>query len=335
MVIYGAIGMRSTMLQAMPYMTLLSVFVNCTCANPMLVQSPNLKERMTATWCNKPWEIARNIVETRNKLEADLRDDEIHEETHSLPNPEIDSSGVNVPVPVRNLIAKHNEMWRSHIKSLEGKPDVVNEWEVALKGLHMSVANSNACGFIIGLCKYMLVIGLLFSSSEHHNLLVLISFLAFFPYCLIMVLPSIVRVGISMYISDADIKNALGWMLLPLNIFGYKFTWLSEAPVPSELSHRSSKFEPGPANGFDEYNGDSTSPMHNYTSEMEMVCVNSLKINHKKDHHHHNNNINVKNIANKTKSLNEVVDTIPHGVATSIEEECDIEKHIHDIIPNN
>jgi len=283
-VMYAAIGMRATLLQAMPYMTLLSVFATCTCANPMFVQSPNLKERMINPWCNKPWELARNSIKTRIKLEAGVRSDEIHEETHSLPNPEIDSSGVNVPVPVRNLIEKHNEMWRSHMKSLEGKHDVVNEWEVALKGLHMSVSNSNVCGFVIGCCKYVFVTGLLFSSSEHHNLLVGLSLLAFFPYCLIMSLPFILRAGVNMYISDADIKRALGWVLLPLNMFGYKFTWLSSTPAPTvtESVNKNDKAQSeGDSSYLDEYYVDNTSgsPMHDHstTGETEMVSVNPMK----------------------------------------------------------
>ena len=42
------------------------------------------------------------------------------------------------------------------------------------------------------------------------------------------------KIGISCYVSDADIKRTLGWMLFPLNVLGYKFTWLSKSPFAME-----------------------------------------------------------------------------------------------------
>ena len=116
-VMYGTIGMRATLLQAMPYMTFLSIFTISTCANPIFVFSRNLHDRMHSSWFQDPWIQARRLVQERIEMEGGVRKEEVHERTHALPNPDYDSDGIQVPQYKRQLIDAQNAVRIERIAS--------------------------------------------------------------------------------------------------------------------------------------------------------------------------------------------------------------------------
>ena len=54
----------------------------------------------------------------------------------------------------------------------------------------------------------------------------MIGFILLIPYTFVIALTMTMKVGISLYVSDNDLRLALGWLLLPLNLFGYEYRWL-------------------------------------------------------------------------------------------------------------
>jgi len=231
LVMYGMIAMRATILQAIPYMTVVSVFATTTCANPMFVQSASLRKMMFTTWYANPYEKARRMIEERIATEAAVRSAETHENAHALPNPERDADGMLVPPDRRQSIDKYNQFWKKRMAILSGKHDVVNEWEVSLRGTYLAVNNSNCVNFLVGCMQYTLQSMLIYTKKDDHAQLFIIAFLVMAPYCIVRALPVLCNFGTSLYISDEQLRWALGWVRMPLNLFGCKYTWLS-APEP-------------------------------------------------------------------------------------------------------
>ena len=187
-----------------------------------------------------------------------------------MPNPAFDSDGINIPASKREVIDRYNSYWQQRMELLltRKQDDVVNEWEVNLLGIYLFVNNSNIINFIVGCIQFALVNALLFTSESNQTTVLMIGIVLLSPYACVMTLSLIMRFGVSLYVSDADIKLAYGWLLLPLNMFGYKFTWLS----PTEVTDTSKTQLADNNNSDKKGNVSSTSS----SSDIELTTMNPM-----------------------------------------------------------
>jgi hypothetical protein len=107
--LHSVIAMRACLVQAIPYMSLLSIFASFVCAYPIVVKSESLKACLFQNWVQNASQEARETIEERIRTNAAIRDAEMDEHASDLPNPDFDSDGAVVPESRRKLIEKVNK----------------------------------------------------------------------------------------------------------------------------------------------------------------------------------------------------------------------------------
>ena len=96
--------------------------------------------------------------------------------------------------------------------------DRVNEWEVNLLAVHLVVGSSNYISFAMGLFRYVLTVWLLLVDDSQHKKLVISSMVVFLPYAFLTTgLSLVMRMWLSLYITDEEIRQALGFFTWPFH----------------------------------------------------------------------------------------------------------------------
>ena len=217
MTLYSLVAMRAALLQAMPYMSLLSIFASFVSGHPQIVFSETLKTSLLRDWVLNAEAEAREIIQQRIDQEGRIRTDETHEHAHCIANPDVDKDGVAVPPAKRQMIEEHNEQWRKRMQIVLSGKDRVNEWEVYLLTATIATSGSNRISFAMGVFRFFVTVWLLFLDSSTHSALISTSLIVFTPYVLVTVgFPVLMRMGVSMYVSDEEVMIALCWIIIPL-----------------------------------------------------------------------------------------------------------------------
>ena len=216
MTLYSLVAMRAALLQAMPYMSLLSIFASFVSGHPQIVFSETLKTNLLRDWVLNAEAEAREIIQQRIDQEGRIRTDETHEHAHCIANPDVDKDGVAVPPAKRQMIEEHNEQWQKRMRIVLCGKDRVNEWEVYLLTAKIATSGSNRISFAMGVFRFFVTVWLLFADSSTHSALISTSLIVFTPYVLVTVgFPVLTRMGVSMYVTDAEVMFALCWIIIP------------------------------------------------------------------------------------------------------------------------
>ena len=266
--IYALMAMRAALLQAFPYMSFLSVYTTCTAAYPIYTTSNALNACLLPPWVSKPFDVARRIIEERLEQETEIRKDETRLESHQLDNPEFfereavtssvrgahgagdagdaDNAGgastlatSRIPVPsmTRHLKDEMNFWWHERMgKVVNGMNDRVNEWEVTLLGMHIALTQSRYAMLIVSMMRYVIIVWLLLAHESSHQSLITYSLLFLVPYSAVAyAFPFVIRMGISNYVSDAEVMYSFGWIIIPARFFWSKIClYCMRSQPPSE-----------------------------------------------------------------------------------------------------
>jgi hypothetical protein len=183
------------------------------------VQSHKLKKNILRNWVHDAEHEARLTIQQRVDMEASIRKDETHENEHALDNPEVDADGVVIAVATRQKIQNMNNAWKERMQLVMKNKDIVNEWELKLLALNLLVGSSNMISYFMGVLRFVLSVLVLYTDSTENTLFILLALLAFAPYTMITVgFPIIMRMGVSLYISDGEVMLALGWIIKPVRL---------------------------------------------------------------------------------------------------------------------
>ena len=113
--LHSLIALRACLIQAIPYMSLLSIFASFVCSYPIAVKSESLKACLLPDWVEDATSEARKTIQDRINTNASIRADDVHEHVHDIPNPEFDSDGITIPEATRILIAEINKTRQEQI----------------------------------------------------------------------------------------------------------------------------------------------------------------------------------------------------------------------------
>ena len=97
----------------------------------------------------------------------------------------------------------------------------VDEWVIAIKGTIIYVHESRALNFCFNLYKFILTLGLLWTSSANLMYWMISAVVILLPYCLLSALNGVAILGDTLYITDEDLEHALGCIGL-----GCIFRWI-------------------------------------------------------------------------------------------------------------
>jgi hypothetical protein len=213
--ISSMISTRATILQVIPWLAPVTVFVSQMARFPIFVFSPFLEYNLLTLLPYKtPYKSCRAWQQLLLDISMELRDKEIRSTTWSLPNPigvsYDDGSLEPVPEWERDTIRAHNIKMESKLKGVHNSPrPKVQTWEVALAGT-LSLMDSRLIQFLYNLYKFTLVMGVSFFYDEFTTPHVsIITAAVLIPVASIFALSSPLLIGRLMGITDADLVLAL------------------------------------------------------------------------------------------------------------------------------
>ena len=162
----AVVACRSTILQIIPVLSLVSILACTTASTPLFVTDKRLRKNLPELMISEPFAEAR-IQEKETLEEAEIvRRHEMTEFDHDVPNPEfqLDPRGKPEAVPAerRIEIEEANEESREKMRIIMTQPPrVVNEWMVFMNGISLMITESRGVGAAINYYKFMLTVGIL------------------------------------------------------------------------------------------------------------------------------------------------------------------------------
>ncbi len=215
--LYAMLATRACMMQLIPYMSIVSIFVTSTSAFPLFVKCEDLDEALGSLVVKKPFAISRQLITERLARERSIRNAEVDtKHAHDIPNPELKMHKIGRMVPVapetRTRIDQLNEGCQTYLEKAINQEDVVNEWEVNLLGVYVYVTSSRLIMFCIGVCRWAASVGFLYFGEAYIDTLVIVAALVFAPYCIVLSIPILILIGQVLYITDAEIQACFGWI---------------------------------------------------------------------------------------------------------------------------
>jgi hypothetical protein len=218
--LYAMIGMRSTMFQAIPYMTFLSVFAICTAGTPLFIKWESLKKCILPDYVEDCFGEARQMIQERINMEKEIR--------------KIDTNCISQEIIFRKEfnynetkgIPIYNKSWTKRINSIlkNDDNDRINEWEVRLLGIYIYIRENNRIQFTLGLIKFILAFwSLHVKSLKSVNVLTVCILLYTVPYSIYKSIPLFIRIGLSYYITDEEVVYLV--LVLKYLIKGPYWVW--------------------------------------------------------------------------------------------------------------
>lgn len=220
---------RSTLLQIIPELCVLSIFACTTATSPIFVFDKHLRKNLPEILISEPFAEARTQEREYIEEAEIVRRHEMTEFDHDIPNPqyETDMRGKPVIVPSR----RREEIEKLNVENREGMklimtqpPRVVNEWMVFMTGISLTVTESRGVAFFLNLYKFILTVGILLSPPELLRLWMLSAIIILLPYAIITTLSINVMLGRAMDITDTDLHHTftcigLGCLLRTMTYF--------------------------------------------------------------------------------------------------------------------
>ena len=220
MVLSSTIVTRCVLLQLVPQLTVISIYCATTSTTPIFVYSDKVRQNLPEMSISAPFTEARAQEQERIDEMEWIRQTEMTEDMHCIPNPETkvvkagiigsETKVVLINPAVRAHIEKANEASREKMRAILQQPArTVNEWMVMVNGVCMYVLDSRGFNYFVNLYKFILTLGMLLSGPEYIKMWMASAVLILFPYALIIGLKMNVTLGMAMDITDEDIGRLL------------------------------------------------------------------------------------------------------------------------------
>jgi len=207
------VSTRSVILQLIPSLTVLSIFASTMSATPIFVSSKRLDRNLPEMIISEPFTEARAQEQEGIDETEWIRKTEVSEEQNCVPNPYhkmVKGKLRVVSREAREAIEKGNEYSRAKMRRIINMPSrTVDEWVVAINGLALYVTESRFINFLINLYRFILTIGILYSSQENLYYWMISAVIILVPYAWLLACKLTVIAGKALYITDADLWAAL------------------------------------------------------------------------------------------------------------------------------
>ena len=212
--LYAIVATRGVLLQAIPSLTLLSIFASTLSTTPVFVHSKRLAINLPELLVSEPFAVSRALEQELIDEQEWIRHVVLTEDQHCVPNPKNSRmfKGVRIKVDPeqRKRIAEANEASRKRMRDIMNMPDVtVDEWIIAIKGTIIYVTESRAINFCFNLYKFILTLGLLWSSAEKLMWWMISAVIVLLPYCFLSALSAVAAFGSNLGVTDNDLEHAL------------------------------------------------------------------------------------------------------------------------------
>jgi hypothetical protein len=212
--LYTIVATRGVLLQAIPSLTLLSIFASTLSRTPMLVFSKRLAGNLPELIISKPFIEARLMEQELIDEQEWIRRANLTEDQNCVPNPETRMfKGVFVKVDpeLRESIKEANEESKKRMRLIMNMPTRdVDEWIVAINGTIIYVTESRSINFWVNLYKFILTVGLLWTDPDKLIWWMASAVVIILPLSLLTALGTVVVIGKALYITDSDLEHALG-----------------------------------------------------------------------------------------------------------------------------
>jgi hypothetical protein len=246
--LYSIIATRATILQMIPYVSVLSIFASFTSGAPIFVQSKFLEENLQDGMITSPYKVELKFwTDHYDRLWA-IKQAESTEESYTIPVPAdivlqeqeqeqeqaiITADGGDVILSAvssdsgqhtddkhaKKEIEEKNTLSRArqvHVMK-EGK-FVVRKWECALSAPGLLLNGSRYISFGKGLFKSIIAILLLYlktsddEKEDWSKTLSLVTMVVLAPFSIAQGMGVCVQIGRMMWISDEELYRELGWL---------------------------------------------------------------------------------------------------------------------------
>ena len=214
--LYAVIAPRATLLQLIPYGSILTIFTANMASSPFLVYSDQLITCLPK-WgtIDDPFGYERNM----QQLDIDEHYEMLHQDLTidcgDIPNPEErinHSTGKmeHVSDVERDQIERHNEISREKMTILmTQKKELVREWVVAIDGIQRILA-SRMVNASLNFFRFLLQVGLVFLPQDMQPTLFLLAIAIMFPISLLEGLGMVKKLGGSILkITDDELRTEL------------------------------------------------------------------------------------------------------------------------------
>jgi len=190
-------------------MAWLSVFAICTCGTPLFVKSETLKKCILYDKVEDCYGEARETIKERIIMEQEIKNSETNNNSHEIIK---EKKMDNNDTMDNKIISDHNNKWKDRMIKVQESHDrdYLNEWEVLLLGTYIYIRENNRIQFGFGLFKFVFAVWLLESTSLEslHAFTVCILFVTI-PYAMYKNIPLLIRIGLSNYITDEEVKYSI------------------------------------------------------------------------------------------------------------------------------
>jgi len=212
--LYAIVATRGVLLQAIPSLTILSIFASTMSRTPVMVYSQRLAGNLPELIISKPFVEAR-VMEQELIDEQDwIRRANLTEDQNCVQNPKTKIlKGVRVRVDpnVRKEIEEANDKSKERMRLIMNMPTrTVDEWIVAINGTTIYVTESRSINFCLNLYKFILTIGMLWTDPDKLIWWMASAVIVLLPYCALTALGAVAALGKALYVTDDDLEHALG-----------------------------------------------------------------------------------------------------------------------------
>jgi hypothetical protein len=196
---------RATVLQLLPFFSVVSVFADLTAGAPLFVPK-SLRVELPQIIIERPFDIARQIerefTDTVNIIrKKELHEDDVRIEVHT----EWDGD--------KAMVEELNEKATSQMRRCKDQPDLeVFDWVVFLRGIELFFTHSRGIKYVSELCQFVLVMWLLYmtDTKEQIRLFVIALIVVTFPFIVSKAISVVVIVGTRLHVLDKDITYFFG-----------------------------------------------------------------------------------------------------------------------------
>jgi hypothetical protein len=210
--LYAIVATRATILQLIPYVSILSIFASFTASSPLLVQSLHLKENLQDSIIINPISLhIRFTIQHYDRLWK-MKEAETNENSYNI------QVKVDDEKEIIDIINKKNELSKKRQKIiLEEAKFQPRKWEAILSAPYIFLNNSRYILFTKGLFKTIIAVMILYTGKddnekEKSNYLVNLSIIVLLPYALAFSLNIMVQIGWVLWITDDELYRELWWI---------------------------------------------------------------------------------------------------------------------------
>jgi len=210
--IHAMVATRAVLLHAIPALSFLSIYATTMSATPIMVHSKRLANNLPELIISEPFVEARAQEQESIDEQEWIRRVNFVENQNRLPNPKyekVQGKFVKVGTVEHALRAEINNHNRERVKEIMQSPSrVVDEWIVAINGITLYMTESRGINFLINLYKFILTVGMIWTSQDKMKYWMASSVLILFPHCLFVALGAVTVMGKALYITDKDLEDA-------------------------------------------------------------------------------------------------------------------------------